>query len=140
MFHPFNPATEIDPCLVDTDKFACDQVRDTQNVQGVAQSVPIRIKGEIYGINVKLDLPDGSVEDGLNFGTIRVCDDMSKNIKINNCGKYAVEYTAAVKSSAIKDVFRLTPPQGTIDPSKSIELQVSEAQQVCSFKRLLQTH
>lgn len=104
------------------------KVRDTHNIQGVAHSVPIRIEGEIYGINVQLDIPGGSIEHGLDFGTIRVCDDMSKTIKINNHGKYAVEYNANVKSSLVKDVFQLTPPQGSIDANKSLELQVSLSQ------------
>ncbi|GMH35419.1 hypothetical protein BSKO_03287 [Bryopsis sp. KO-2023] len=96
------------------------QVIDCQELQGIVHDIPIQLKGETYKIEV--DLSDPS--DLIDFGTVRVCDDGMKNMTITNRGKYAVDYSFLLKSPLVKEIFRVTPAEGTIEPSKNAVVEV----------------
>lgn len=93
------------------------------NLQGVAASIPITIKGEAYNINLAPKFPVEGF-NGLDFGTVRVVDDKSLPIVLKNTEKYQVSFNFALRTASARELFTIVPEQGVVDPGKDVTVQV----------------
>eukprot|EP00798_Chlamydomonas_sp_ICE-L_P006741 gene6741-3411_t len=77
------------------------EILDQQELQGVATSIPIAIKGEV-----------------------RVIDSSMRQLSIKNTGKYQIQFNFAFKpASECKNIFSIVPETGLIDPGKETPIQ-----------------
>ncbi|KAG2489301.1 hypothetical protein HYH03_012133 [Edaphochlamys debaryana] len=112
------------------EKRVCDaklalEVLDVQELQGVAYSIPLPIKGEAYKIEIDINFPQINFP-GVDYGTLRVVDDVSKPITIKNTGKYAIAYNFSMKpNSVLAGLLTITPQSGNIDPNKDAKIEVA---------------
>ncbi|EFJ42226.1 hypothetical protein VOLCADRAFT_67248 [Volvox carteri f. nagariensis] len=101
------------------------EVLDAQELQGVAHSIPLPIKGEAYKIEIDINFPQVNFP-GVDYGTLRVVDDVAKSVAIKNTGKYAIAYNYTMKpGSALQGLLTITPSSGTIDPGKDAKIEMA---------------
>ena len=93
----------------------------------VAQEASIKIGAEAYSIDVNVVYPDEEF-NGLDFGLVKVVDDVSKEFTVENTGKYEVGFKLSSRTQKMRDLFTITPEQGTIEPgsTETITLHFNE--------------
>lgn len=107
--------------------FCYVQVRDIENLQDVAYKRFFHLSGELYKIEIEVEVLDGGGSNGVDFGIVRVSDSHKKAIQVHNHGKYPVEYIASLQNTTFKDVFTVSPPHGAIHAHQKELLEVSSA-------------
>lgn len=101
---------------------ACLQVTHSKDI---AQEHPLRLAAEGYLMNVLIKYPDPAVEDGIDYGTIKVAQEALKIVILENKGKYKVGYKFNLNTQLIRELFTITPLEGELQPKG--QLKVSEA-------------
>ena len=102
------------------------EVQDME-LKEVAQEASIKIGAEAYSIDVNVVYPDEEL-NGLDFGLVKVVDDVSKEFTVENTGKYEVGFKLTSRTQKMRDLFTITPEQGTIEPgsTETITLHFNE--------------
>ncbi|KTG35348.1 hypothetical protein cypCar_00023228 [Cyprinus carpio] len=100
----------------------CLEVSDVENILGIVQhSENIQIIAEAYDIAVDITIPDDS-DGSVDFGTIKVSEEVKRSIKLENKGKYdiAFKFTLVATEPGMPDlnsVFSITPQKGSLRPN-----------------------
>lgn len=102
------------------------QVLDAQELQGVAQALPVSIRGEAYSVAVDVRFPQPGLT-GLDFGTVRVSESPSQAVALKNLGKYPVAFKVEVRQGLAAELLGVVPEEGAIEPGKEVTLQVGRA-------------
>lgn len=108
------------------------EVTDTSNVLGILQSIPITVLAEAYAAAVDLNFPKGSVSQ-LNFGILRVFEDVKQNLTLKNKGKYNMNFKFSIPNGT--KMFTVTPMDGTVSPNEktlNISVGFKAEQEVCT--------
>ncbi|KXZ49496.1 hypothetical protein GPECTOR_21g722 [Gonium pectorale] len=101
------------------------EVLDVQELQGVSHTLPLPIKGEAYKIEIDINFPQVNFP-GVDYGTLRVVDDVTKPISIKNTGKYAIAYNFTMKpGSVLQGLLAIMPTSGNIDPGKEAKIELA---------------
>ena len=100
------------------------KVQDEKGVMPVVQEVPIPLAGEAYDITTDIKYPTEEYQ-GLDFGTVRVCDTAMQTITVTNQGKYDIGFNMNFKNSGpLKELLTVDPVEGTIPAGKAQEIKV----------------
>ncbi|XP_040838338.1 hydrocephalus-inducing protein homolog isoform X1 [Ochotona curzoniae] len=76
------------------------EVLDAENLVGVVQIENILIFAESYDIALDITFPKGA-EGGLDFGTVRVLEEVKQPLQLKNRGKYEIIFSFSVDSAGI---------------------------------------
>ncbi|CAM4581517.1 unnamed protein product [Leuciscus chuanchicus] len=100
----------------------CLEVTDVENILGIVQhSENIPIIAEAYDIALDITIPEDS-DGSLDFGTIKVSEEVKRSIKLENKGKYdiAFKFTLGASEPGMPDlnsIFSITPQKGSLRPN-----------------------
>nr|XP_055030475.1 hydrocephalus-inducing protein homolog [Misgurnus anguillicaudatus] len=103
----------------------CLEVSDVDNILGIVQhSENIQIFAEVYDIAVDIILPEGS-DGSLDFGTIKVLEEVKRTIKLENKGKYDIAFKFALEPTHpgmpdLNSIFSITPQNGCLRPNNKL--------------------
>eukprot|EP00698_Gefionella_okellyi_P022526 TRINITY_DN7486_c0_g1_i1.p1 TRINITY_DN7486_c0_g1~~TRINITY_DN7486_c0_g1_i1.p1 ORF type:complete len:4186 (-),score=1237.39 TRINITY_DN7486_c0_g1_i1:99-12656(-) len=91
------------------------EVKDAQGiVPKPVQTVPVSIVAEAYDINVELNFTKGD-QSGMDFGLVKVFQEMTQAITLKNKGQYPVAFKIAFTKKRYADLFTITPESGTLN-------------------------
>ncbi|XP_073911808.1 hydrocephalus-inducing protein homolog [Castor canadensis] len=105
------------------------EVLDADNLVGVVQIENILIFAEAYDIALDITFPKGA-EGGLDFGTLKVMEEMKQPLQLKNRGKYEILFSFSVDSlgiltTNINSMISVQPKKGSLAASeKPITVQV----------------
>ncbi|KAM9214465.1 hydrocephalus-inducing protein homolog [Leptosomus discolor] len=98
------------------------EVSDAENVLGVVQTENIQIVAEAYDVALSIDIPQGA-DGGVDFGVVKVLDDVKQVLTLKNKGKYDLAYSFKLETadSNIPDLashFTIQPQKGVLTASR----------------------
>ncbi|KAI4885088.1 hypothetical protein NFI96_023140 [Prochilodus magdalenae] len=97
------------------------EVSDVENVLGIIHTENIQIMAEAY--DVALDITFSKGADGvLDFGTIKVGEEVKLSVNLKNKGKYEIAYKFMLESTEpgildLNSIFTVTPQKGSLYPN-----------------------
>ena len=99
------------------------QIEDVGGVQGVVQEVGVALKGEAYAIDVAVKYPDPATPL-LDYGLLKATQSVAKTFSLVNSGKYAVAYAFHQRGAIMKELFSISPAEGSLVPGaqQSVDL------------------
>lgn len=100
------------------------QTEDVGGVQGVAQEVGIALKGEAYAIDVAVKYPEPAATL-LDYSLMKATQTASKSVTLVNSGKYAVAYALHLRGAAMKELFSISPAEGSLTPGAQQALELT---------------
>ncbi|XP_073706753.1 hydrocephalus-inducing protein homolog [Garra rufa] len=98
------------------------EVSDVENILGIVQhSENIQIIAEAYDIAVDITIPEDS-DGSLDFGTIKVSEEVKRSIKLENKGKYDIAFKFNLVATEpempdLNSIFSITPQKGSLRPN-----------------------
>ncbi|CAO2609942.1 Hydrocephalus-inducing protein [Lemmus lemmus] len=105
------------------------EVLDADNLVGVVQIENIVIFAESYDIALDITFPKGA-EGGLDFGTLKVMEEVKQSLQLKNRGKYEIVYSFSVDSlgvfpTSLNSMISVQPKRGSlISADKPTTIQV----------------
>ncbi|XP_067276661.1 hydrocephalus-inducing protein homolog isoform X2 [Pseudorasbora parva] len=100
----------------------CLEVSDVENILGIVQhSENIQITAEAYDIAVDITIPEDS-DGSLDFGTIKVSEEVKRSIKLENKGKYDIAFKFTLEATEpgmpdLSSIFSISPLKGCLRPN-----------------------
>ncbi|CAG5085222.1 Oidioi.mRNA.OKI2018_I69.PAR.g10844.t1.cds [Oikopleura dioica] len=95
-------------------------VSDTDNIIGDCQSETIPVFAEAYDVAMDMSFPKGC-DGGLEFGTIKVHDEMKQVCTLKNRGRYEISFKFTLEdhlfNSELSRFFKIMPQQGSLLPN-----------------------
>ncbi|XP_025999986.1 hydrocephalus-inducing protein-like isoform X2 [Astatotilapia calliptera] len=100
------------------------EVADVEKILGVVYTENIQVTAEAYDVDLEIS-PDGC----LNFGTIRVFEDVRLSLRLKNQGKYEVSYKFNVEQTDpaqpdLNSIFKVSPQCGSLMPNKPATVNI----------------
>ncbi|XP_047678536.1 hydrocephalus-inducing protein-like isoform X5 [Tachysurus fulvidraco] len=97
------------------------EVSDVENILGVVHTENINIVAEAYDVVLEMTLPKGT-DNSLDFGVIKVSEEVKLSINLKNKGKHDIAYKFVLEPTEpqmpnLNSVFTITPQKGTLHPS-----------------------
>nr|XP_004659621.2 hydrocephalus-inducing protein homolog [Jaculus jaculus] len=94
------------------------EVLDAENIVGVVQIENILIFAESYDIALDITFPKGT-EGGLDFGTVRVMEEIKQPLQLKNRGKYEILFSFSVDSlgvfpTSMNSMISFQPQKGSL--------------------------
>ena len=83
----------------------------------------LELKAEGFFIKTELSGFDNE-ENFFDFGDVQVAHQMEKAFKLENQGIYPIRYSCDILRKQFKNVFRIDPNKGTLEPNEEIEIKV----------------
>ena len=71
---------------------------------------------EAFNIDVQIDLKNE--QDILDFDAVRVSEPKEQSLAIKNVGMYPFKYGFLMKKKATRDMFKIEPMEGTLEPNE----------------------
>ena len=107
------------------------EVSDANSVLGLSHAENISIQAEAYDVALDMSFPKGA-DGGLDFGSMRVGEEVKQTCTLKNKGKYEIGYhfifdvgDAKVPSN-IAELFNVVPNRGSLVPSdRPTQVQVT---------------
>eukprot|EP01135_Chromosphaera_perkinsii_P007876 Nk52_evm68s1020 gene=Nk52_evmTU68s1020 len=94
------------------------EVYDLEKLLGVVQSESIHVTAEAYDVALDVHFPKGC-DGGLEFGCIKVFDEMKHVLTLKNKGKYEIGFKFLFDQNKTEsDIFTMTPKQGVLVPNE----------------------
>ncbi|XP_022274936.1 hydrocephalus-inducing protein homolog isoform X3 [Canis lupus familiaris] len=106
------------------------EVLDADNLVGVVQIENILVFAESYDVALDITFPKGA-EGGLDFGIVRVMEEVKQPLQLKNRGKYEIMFSFSVDSLGIlstnvNSMISVQPKKGSLIPTeKPTNVQVS---------------
>ncbi|XP_051727085.1 hydrocephalus-inducing protein homolog [Ctenopharyngodon idella] len=100
----------------------CLEVSDVENILGIVQhSENIQIIAEAYDIALDITIPEDS-DGSLDFGTIKVSEEVKRSIKLENKGKYDIGFKFTLEATEpgmpdLNSIFSISPQKGSLRPN-----------------------
>ncbi|XP_030613884.1 hydrocephalus-inducing protein homolog isoform X2 [Archocentrus centrarchus] len=100
------------------------EVSDVEKILGVVHTENIQVTAEAYDVDLEIT-PDGS----LDFGTIRVLEEVKLSLKLRNQGKYEVAYKFNLEQTNpmqpdLNSMFKVSPQCGSLIPNKPTTVNI----------------
>ncbi|KAL0621981.1 Hydrocephalus-inducing protein-like protein [Plecturocebus cupreus] len=97
-------------------------VLDADNLLGVVQIENITVCAEAYDIALDITFPKGA-EGGLDFGIVRVTEEVKQPLQLKNRGKYEIGFSFSVDSLGIStpninSMISVQPKKGSLTPTE----------------------
>ncbi|XP_021112382.1 hydrocephalus-inducing protein homolog isoform X2 [Heterocephalus glaber] len=113
-FQPSKPANVKKPIRL--------EVLDAENLVGVVQIENILIFAESYDIALDITFPKGA-EGTLDFGTVKVMEDLKQLLQLKNRGKYEIMFSFSVDSVGIlptnvNSMISVLPQRGSLSATE----------------------
>ncbi|KAM6223795.1 hydrocephalus-inducing protein homolog [Rhynchocyon petersi] len=94
------------------------EVLDAENLVGIAQVENITIIAEAYDIALDITFPKGA-EGGLDFGVVRVMEEVKQPLQLKNRGKYEIIFSFSVDSlgktvTNLRSMLSVHPKKGSL--------------------------
>ncbi|KAM7059176.1 hydrocephalus-inducing protein homolog [Molossus nigricans] len=94
------------------------EVLDTDNLVGIVQIESIVVLAESYDIALDITFPKGA-EGGLDFGIVRVMEEVKQPLQLKNRGKYEIVFSFSVDSvgmtvTNINSMISVQPKKGSL--------------------------
>ncbi|XP_008288806.1 hydrocephalus-inducing protein homolog [Stegastes partitus] len=91
------------------------EVSDVEKIVGIVHTENIQVTAEAYDVSLDI-IPDGH----LDFGTIRVFEEVKLSLKLKNLGKYEIAYKFAFERTdptqpKLDSIFSVSPQSGAIN-------------------------
>ncbi|XP_073081517.1 hydrocephalus-inducing protein homolog [Manis javanica] len=105
------------------------EVSDADNLVGIVQIENIMVFAESYDVALDITFPKGA-EGGLDFGIVRVMEEVKQPLQLKNRGKYEIMYSFSVDSLGIlatnvNSMISVQPKKGSLTTTeKSTNVQV----------------
>ncbi|MCO5608438.1 hypothetical protein L7F22_062648 [Adiantum nelumboides] len=103
------------------------QVFYAKSLEKPSQEFILAVTAEAYEIDIVIKNQncqgDASTLVGLDFGILRVAENLVKNLALQNKGKYAVLFSFCMKRS-FSEIFTVTPLQGKLEPKEEQKVEV----------------
>ncbi|XP_064239335.1 hydrocephalus-inducing protein homolog [Aotus nancymaae] len=98
------------------------EVLDAENLLGVVQIENITVFAEAYDIALDITFPKGA-EGGLDFGIVRVTEEVKQPLQLKNRGKYEIGFSFSVDSVGIStpninSMISVQPKKGSLTPTE----------------------
>ncbi|KAM5296381.1 hydrocephalus-inducing protein homolog isoform 1-T2 [Glossophaga mutica] len=98
------------------------EVLDMDNLVGVVQIENILVLAESYDIALDITFPKGA-EGGLDFGIVRVLEEVKQPLQLKNRGKYEIMFSFSVDSigipvTNINSMILFQPKKGSLAPTE----------------------
>uniref|UniRef100_A0A2K6KCF4 HYDIN axonemal central pair apparatus protein n=1 Tax=Rhinopithecus bieti TaxID=61621 RepID=A0A2K6KCF4_RHIBE len=98
------------------------EVLDAENLLGVVQIENIMVFAEAYDIALDITFPKGA-EGGLDFGIVRVTEEVKQPLQLKNRGKYEIAFSFSVDSIGIStpninSMISVQPKKGSLTPTE----------------------
>ncbi|NXC39739.1 HYDIN protein, partial [Penelope pileata] len=96
------------------------EVSDAENVLGIVQIENIQIHAEAYDVALSITISKGT-EGNVDFGVLKVQDDVRQVLILKNKGKYEIAYSFTIEDSDIPDLashFAIQPQRGVLSASE----------------------
>ncbi|XP_056138426.1 hydrocephalus-inducing protein homolog [Lampris incognitus] len=105
------------------------EVSDVDNIVGIVHTENMQVTCEAYDIALDITFPKGSsgAADCLDFGTIKVFQEVKLCIVLKNNGKYEIAYKFTVEQTDpsqpdLSSIFLVSPQQGTLPPTDRLSM------------------
>ncbi|XP_060779913.1 hydrocephalus-inducing protein homolog [Neoarius graeffei] len=97
------------------------EVSDVENILGVVHTENINIVAEAYDVTLEIMFPKGT-DDSLDFGIIKVSEEVKLSVTLKNKGKYDIAYKFILEPTEpgipnLNSAFTITPQQGFLYPT-----------------------
>ncbi|XP_042303381.1 LOW QUALITY PROTEIN: hydrocephalus-inducing protein homolog [Sceloporus undulatus] len=97
------------------------EVSDAENILGIVQIENIQIVAEAYDVALDISFPKGT-NGGLEFGVVRITDEVKQTLSLKNKGKYEIGYSFTVESTDhsmpnLSPLFVIQPQKGNLGPN-----------------------
>ena len=92
---------------------------------GLVESIPLTLQAESFKFDSSVLLPDHN-NTCVDFGTLRVSDEATKEITIRNNGKYTSRYRFHFSGKSAKlfaEIFTITPMEGDIPSGQAVKVR-----------------
>ncbi|XP_013359426.1 PREDICTED: hydrocephalus-inducing protein homolog isoform X2 [Chinchilla lanigera] len=98
------------------------EILDAENLVGVVQIESILIYAESYDIALDITFPKGA-EGGLDFGIVKVMDDLKQPLQLKNRGKYEIMFSFCVDSvgllaTNVNSMISVLPQRGSLSTTE----------------------
>ncbi|XP_052816168.1 hydrocephalus-inducing protein homolog isoform X2 [Mya arenaria] len=96
------------------------EISDADETMGVIRTEPIQVLAEAYDVAVDIAFPKGT-DGGLDFGTIKVMDEVKQTCTLKNKGKYDIAFNFLFENCDptnpnVTSLFSVIPSKGTLAP------------------------
>ncbi|NWU95982.1 HYDIN protein, partial [Upupa epops] len=105
------------------------EVADAEKVLGIVQIENIQILAESYDVALNINIPKGT-DGGVDFGILKVLDDVKQVLTLKNKGKYEIAYSFKLENTDtnIPDLashFTIQPQKGVLTASeRPVQVQI----------------
>ncbi|CAH2323836.1 Hypothetical predicted protein [Pelobates cultripes] len=110
-------------------KFIRLEVSDVENILGIVQLETIQVLAEAYDVSLDISFPKGT-DGGLDFGVVKVNDEVKHTISLKNKGKYEIGFSFSLEGTGpgmvdLNSIFSVTPQKGPLAPNdRSTQVQI----------------
>ncbi|XP_066568844.1 hydrocephalus-inducing protein-like isoform X2 [Amia ocellicauda] len=114
------------------------EVSDVEKTLGVLHSENIQVSLEAYDVSLDLSLSKGAA-DGLDFGTIKVSDEVVLSVHLKNKGRYEIAFKFLLEATQpgmpnLSPLFTITPSEGSLNPNDRatvVHIAFRSSREVC---------
>eukprot|EP00063_Salmo_salar_P029727 XP_014004562.1 PREDICTED: hydrocephalus-inducing protein homolog isoform X1 [Salmo salar] len=97
------------------------EVSDVENILGIVHTENIQILAEAYDVALDITFPKGA-DGGLDFGTIKVSEEVKLSVNMKNKGKYEIAFKFILEATDptvpdLNQIFTITPQKGSLNPN-----------------------
>ncbi|KAL2094103.1 hypothetical protein ACEWY4_011415 [Coilia grayii] len=97
------------------------EVSDADGILGVIHTENIQVSAEAYDVALDITFPKGA-DGGLDFGTVKVSEEMKLSVNLKNKGKYDIAYKFTLEPTLadmpdLNAAFTIIPQKGTLHPT-----------------------
>ncbi|KAJ7536387.1 hypothetical protein O6H91_12G067600 [Diphasiastrum complanatum] len=104
------------------------QVLEDKDSMQILQELPMSISAEAYKIEVSIKYPNPPEEmppsGGINYGTVKVAENLLKVLVLENKGKYPIKFKFCFKIRSLAELFTITPLEGFLDSKKQQKVEL----------------
>ncbi|XP_076848184.1 hydrocephalus-inducing protein homolog isoform X3 [Brachyhypopomus gauderio] len=98
------------------------EVSDEENILDIVQTENIHIIAEAYDVALDITFPKGA-DGGLDFGKIKVGEEVKLSVNLKNKGKYEIAYKFMLEPTEpgmpnLNSLFTITPLRGSLHPTE----------------------
>ncbi|XP_041964608.1 hydrocephalus-inducing protein homolog isoform X2 [Alosa sapidissima] len=97
------------------------EVSDADGILGIFHTENIQVSAEAYDVALDITFPKGA-DGGLDFGTVKVSEEVKLSVNLKNKGKYDIAYKFVLEPTLpelpyLNSAFTILPQKGTLHPT-----------------------
>ncbi|XP_062403912.1 hydrocephalus-inducing protein homolog [Sardina pilchardus] len=97
------------------------EVSDADGILGIFHTENIQVSAEAYDVALDITFPKGA-DGGLDFGTVKVAEEVKLSVNLKNKGKYDIAYKFVLEPTVpelpdLNSAFTVLPQKGVLHPT-----------------------